>query len=132
MCPQTCRVVVLPYVAQTSFSQQRASLERPRPMFASFQGNTNLSSCFDVHWTARNQPKPQYCSLRSRLIEVLRKEKGFHMADSDSNGQQTSQNYSAASYVDLVRDSVFCLMPRGDTPSRYAVVVKGWAGGKLW
>ena len=110
-----CHSVVLPYVPQTQLMRAppSAQLQR-RHLLASFFGNANLSSCVE---SPLPQP-PRYCQLRHRIIKDLGRLPGFVVGDSNSNSMQTStKEYSSANYVELVHNSTFCLMPRGDTPS---------------
>jgi len=102
---------------------------RPRPTLVQFRGNTDLASCKlkagkleDSSWAL-----PTFCKLRRRLVDSSKHAKGscpnrdLDIEDVDKLADWGDMKYgdnfaTNATYVSM-RQSVFCLVPRGDTPS---------------
>ena len=122
-------VVTIPY---PSVNQGRASrrasqrlsdalANRPRSKLVYFRGNTALSSCRVREKS--NMRQPEFCKLRLKLVAAA--VSSCAAADLDilnvdkvrEHSFGYARNFSTRLLMEGMRQSTFCLVPRGDTPS---------------
>ena len=87
-----------------------------------FRGNTQLSTCAN-RLTKGASILPRYCSLRSSLVLAATDSCSASDLDIEAVDKLTDTsfgykgNFSTQAQVKGMRSSIFCLAPRGDTPS---------------
>lgn len=102
-------------------TQSKPHIVGPRKKLVFFRGNTALSSC-----TVRAHAKvgqPEFCHLRSNLVTAAATDcpgDDLDLLSVDKTNEKVfgyDKRFSTALQVEGMRQSTFCLVPRGDTPS---------------
>lgn len=120
-----CDATVMPYVPSMAL-HSAATVDddnfwnAPRPTLLYFRGNTDLFRCQRItpFESMTVVVRPAYCLLRERLIEAALNNTDTHDLDLNgirANAQSTPTRYDTS--ADGALRSLFCLAPRGDTPS---------------
>lgn len=96
-------LVTIPYVPSRQLAEAMVRSADTRPIFVYFRGNLKLDSAVKTGMSKGER-------LRQRLNEVFGSLPGALLVDS-------TMNFSHIGYIDEMKKSIFCIVPRGDTPT---------------
>eukprot|EP00966_Prymnesium_polylepis_P027465 634961-Prymnesium_polylepis.1 len=120
-----CSTTIIPYPSAHFLDRSAPPPEFDRTTLIFFRGNTQLDTCQQGKWP-RGFPLPPHCWVRGELIGNATDScpsMDLNMAaidktrDESSTHSTYSDDFSVASGVQGMRNSTFCLVPRGDSPT---------------